>query len=172
MLSFEYDPTTRLWVLEPGGGAQPIRVERLALDVKLSGDRGRFKIEEPCGIVHRSEASSFVHLKRAKPLPGWENAKCHNEWLVALTGNTPAWYVHRQDMQGVVVTTDRLELNCHGITSEGRIHCNAEMILEGRTNRTEKLTGASRVLLRTLTVYDQVVHVPAPIALVPSARRP
>jgi len=120
-------------------------------DISINGDKAVLKLE----------ADDTLHIIRKKPVRGLVKPHEMREWNVVLTEQSNRWLVYRQDKQDVIVTCDNLEVDCHGITTDdGTLHCDAEMLVVGQTNRAGKFVDAKRVHLRTLSQYDQVVNVP------------
>lgn len=161
-----YDAHSRRWeVVELSGGR--VAAERVVFDVPVGASpngyltcSGVLKTDELLGISTTSAVAKTVRVVREKDLPGYVNDKSMLEWCVRRDPGSGAWIVYRQDVPKVHVTTNTLELDCHAISSGCILHCRAEMLLNGATNKFDSAVMADSVKLRTLTVYDQTLHIP------------
>lgn len=153
----QYDKGVRLWSVLQHAGAPSNPFARVILDAPAKGLRG--------GVYEISDASlkldgDVLRIVRDTPVPGVVNGPEMREWCVALTEHEQRWLVYRQDRQDVTVTTDTLELDCHAVTtSDGLLHCNAQMLVVGKSNRLGKFVDAKHVKLRTLSAFPQKVDV-------------
>lgn len=162
-----YDPSARRWDIADLSGGR-VSAERVVLDVPAGAHpdgyltcSGVLKTDELIGITTMSATAKSVRVVRENDLPGYLNDGPMLDWCVTRDSGSGLWVVYRQDMPGTVqVRTASVELNCHAISSDGVLHCRAEMILNGKTNKLGSEANARSVLLRTLTVYDQVIQVP------------
>lgn len=161
-----FDRTARLWAVRSSSHLRPHLAQRLVLDAKAKSEWGELIVLADV----RPEGEATI-IDDHVALPGEPKPKEMREWCVVYDEGTGKWVIYRQDDESIVVTTTILELDCHGITSDGVLHCLAEMIVYGRTNRRESIEDAPSVLLRTLCVYDQTVLV-KPIAIRSRAKSP
>ena len=149
-----FDRGSRLWTLRCDGVV--VETPRLILDAPALTD-GQHLV----ATGHISGNAEETHLYDNAPLLGRRKDDDMREWCVGFDEGTARWVIYRQDVYDVLVTTTNLELDCHAITtSDGVIHCLAEMLLDGTTNRRSSVNDAAKVKLRTLCIYDQVVEVP------------
>lgn len=156
---FRYHSASRSWSLLQERDSVDNLFGRITLDAPAVARKdGLFELTEDVDIIRDGY---HVSISRKTPVPGVVKHEEMREWCVALTDHGERWLVFRQDTQGVVVTTDNLVLDCHAITTaDGTLHCNAEMLATGTTNRLNSIKAAKRVRLRTLSLYDQIVNIP------------
>ena len=167
MIRVSYNPDTQLWKIQPQLGGDRVLAERVILDVSAKCSGAFLEIED-CVLdvkdlfeVDSRTVAKEVTLRRLGDLPG--AVPKHDlslEWCVMFDRVTDLWYLFRQNNQKVVVSTKNLQLDCHAISSKGLLHCHAEQLVDGSTNRDESLFEARSVLLRTSRVFDQAVKVP------------
>ena len=169
-IRFRYDAAPRLWVVEPveSSGGHQVLAKRIVLDAPAKpGAEGwihtsaTMKADEVAALPAHGAVVEKLRLVRGAALPGVADQSVQGmlEWVVAWVEGS-GWVCYRHEREDVLVTAAQLELDCHGITSEGRLHCRAEMLLEGSTNRQRSVMGARHVKLRTLTRYNQRILVP------------
>ena len=170
-----YDRNIRQWVLVDMDSGGTVVADRMILDApaKFRGNgfvcKGILKADEVSSLADFHATVRTATLERAEPLPGRVNDASMLEWCVVFDEPSGKWVTYRQDMPAVRVTSDEIELDCHAISSEGVLHCRAEMLLNGRTNKVDSHFNAKSVRLRTLTVHDQRVVVQK-ITMVGSSR--
>lgn len=166
-----YNRESRLWEVRQAATATPNTFGRIVVDAPAAGTiAGDFVFEESDCEMRLEAGGSALRIARKVPVPGVVKEADHREWCVVRTEQDRRWLVFRQDKQDVVVTTDVLSLDCHAITTaDGMLHCKAEMLAVGATNREESITDARSVKLRTLSIYDQTIEVPL-ISMRASAR--
>jgi hypothetical protein len=84
------------------------------------------------------------------------------EWRVVFDENVDRWVIWKQDDPSVMVSTSKLEIDCHVVSRPGEaiLRCLAEMLVDGRTNRRQSFPNARVVRLRTLVMFDQKINIP------------
>ena len=151
------DRAAGMWMVVDSASDQPVvSTNRLVLDAPAVS-AGQCLVSTGDLEIHPDQR---VVLTDGKTPPGTVKPHEMREWVTLFDEVAQKWVVYRQDAQHIVVLAETLELDCHGITSNGELHCLSEMLVCGKTNRrTRHVTEATKVRLRTLSEYDQVVHV-------------
>lgn len=159
-----YDHTAARWVVSPAASTD-IHAERLVLDVKVKGRLGFLELEEKdltlelMGVRNGGAWADTVKVTNRAPRPGWINDPNMRDWVLVHAEMSPHWHAFRAGHLDVTVTTDNLDMDCMAVSSGSALNCRADMIMNGRTNRDNAHAGADRVLLRTLSVFNQTIEV-------------
>lgn len=157
-MSVQFDAASRLWdVMVPGSEDGTYPTPRVIIDAPGYSVGSKLVIKE----ARVQFGADHIHVDRAAPQQdGRVNGEAMHEWTARWSSERGAWIVYREDDLNALIATQVLELDCHAITSEGKLHCLAEAIVDGATYRSGVYVGiAPRVLLRTLIVFDQEVKV-------------
>lgn len=151
-----YDRTAQKWSVENVEMGKRALVARIKLDADAHAEVGGVLACTGELVID----GDGVRLADTRKPRGTPKPKEMREWCVMFDEGTARWVVFREDKPEIVVTTENLDVECHGITAGDKLHCLAEMLLNGRTNRDLSVIDAVHVRLRTLEVFDQVVQVP------------
>ena len=160
-----YDKANSLWRVRSAG--QQFHARRLILDAKAKAapEPGHLLVTAQ-RAVGNAEELRIEHDEVLLPeKQGRVNHGCMLEWCVAFDGGSGRWATWRQTDDRILVMTEALSLECHAVAMNGTFFCEAEMLMDGRTNKTEAVSRARSVTLRTLVVFDQVVQLPVLAAM-------
>jgi hypothetical protein len=166
MKEFKIKREGSLWsVVDARNGSRAV-VPRVIIDAPARTQNSYIRVKG-----HVVPAGDALRILRYEKPPGKVNEGPMLEWCLAWNEGSERWVAYRQDMPSVMVTAKEVTLDCHGITSEGALHCHAEMLLNGATNKVGSSNDPKTVHLRTLRVFDQSLNV-KPIKMKSKAVRP
>lgn len=169
----KFDQAARHWVVRRDGGGR-VLARRLILEVDAAMKPGGHFVCEGIlragDLVSVSDSDAVVgelRVERVTELPhGRVNVDAMDEWCVAFDESSGLWTAFMREAEtagGVhvaIVTAESLELGCHAVSSDGLLHCMAEVLVDGRTFRSGTSSLAKSVRLRTLIVHDQTLELP------------
>ena len=154
-----YDRAAQLWSVENVEMGKRALTARIKLDADGHSEGAALSCTGALSIDGDGVRLVDTRKPRGTPKP-----KEMREWCVMFDEGTARWVIFRHDKPEIVVSTENLDVECHGITAGDKLHCLAEMLLNGRTNRDLSAIDATHVRLRTLEVFDQAVDVPLILA--------
>ncbi len=158
-LRVHYNRATKLWEVRLED--RLLQTERVILDSPARIEGNVLEVTVRPGQEQTITGDTKeLHIGRPPEYPGKVKDEEMRHWCAVFDENNASWALWRDDAPEVLVTTKNLELDCHMITSEGVLHCKAQMLLNGRANRRQAVSNAKQVKLRTLVKFDQVIHIP------------
>lgn len=164
MSRFRIRATGGLWKLreEASGGEVLARTLRVDVPMRADGDSlvasGVLNTSDILAVGASDAVIEDANLVRADGRPGYVNDESMLNWVVVFNEPLAVWTIYREDNHSVLVDTQNLRLDCRALSHENALHCRAEMLMNGATNRSVAAR-ADEVVLRTLSVYDQIVEV-------------
>ena len=153
-----FDEGTHLWEVRRGDIG--LTTERVVLDSPLKTTAHLGVLAGPLAPMD-GDVKAIQVGRRRPPDEGIYKRQWMQEWVCVFNAEAATWAIWRQEAPGIVVTTANLELECHAITSGAELHCLAQMLVNGKSNRDKSFLDAKNVRLRTLIQLDQVVDVKA-----------
>lgn len=164
-----FDEGAGMWSLRPlvGGDERPgsfVLAKRLIIDAPGETDggsivvRGMAKADELSSMAFEGAVANTLTVERQDRPEGVVNREAMIEWKIGRDSLSDCWILSRSDALAFV-RSRHVNLNCRLESHGDELVATAEMILDGRTNRTQQTNVVDSVFLRTLRVFNQEVQV-------------
>lgn len=157
--------TGDVWVVTPLESLGRITAGQLRINTKVVAGvtgllcSGVLRTNNVISLGTSEATVDVLHIGREQQLPGKVNDLAMRDWCLTRDQETGAWRVWlANDFKQGVLATD-VEIDCELVSNGPVLHCRAEMLVNGSTNRGALPGIQKRIKLRTLTVHDQRIDI-------------